>query len=92
MQTPGAPTSLIPRNGGQFLKDQLDFCIDAGAKMIYIAMFDEIDEGNAIFKLTRRTPVSEPGSVFVQLDEGVESDTYLKLVGEAAGRLKREAL
>ena len=89
MQRPGRPTSLIPRDGGAFFKDQLDFCIDAGARMIYIAMFDEIDEGTAIFKLARRTPVSQAGSRFVQLDEGVEPDTYLKLAGDAARKLKQ---
>lgn len=93
MQRPGRPTSLIPREGGAFFKAQLDFCIEAGARMIYVAMFDEIDEGTAIFKLAQRTPVSQPGSSFVQLDEGAEPDTYLKLAGEAARRLKgREKL
>lgn len=89
MLKPGRPSSLIPRNGGSFFKEQLDYCIDqAGAKMIYIAMFDEIDEGTAIFKLAKRTPVSQPGSKFVQLDEDVEPDTYLKIAGEAAAKLK----
>lgn len=92
MQRPGRPTSLIPRDGGRFFKDQLDYCIDAGARMLYIAMFDEIDEGTAIFKLARRTPVSQPGSRFVQLEEGVEPDTYLKLAGEAARRLKKREM
>lgn len=88
MYKPGARSSLIPRNGGSFLRDQLSCCIENGAKMIYIAMFDEIDEGTAIFKLAKKTPVSQPGSTFVQLDRDVEPDTYLKIVGEAAKRLK----
>lgn len=89
MLRPGRPSSLIPRNGGRFFKAQLDFCIEAGAEMIYIAMFDEIDEGTAIFKLAKKTPVSQPGSKFVPLDDDVEPDTYLKLAGQAALRLKR---
>lgn len=88
MQKPGRGSSLIPRNGGSFFKEQLDYCIAAGAKMIYIAMFDEIDEGTAIFKLATHRPVGQKGSMFVPLDEGVEPDTYLKLVGEAAKELK----
>ena len=50
MQRPGRPGVQIPRNGGRFFKQQLDYCLDSGAKMLYIAMFDEIDEGTAIFK------------------------------------------
>jgi hypothetical protein len=78
----------IPRHGGKFFQDQLDFCIKAGAKMLYIAMFDEIDEGTAIFKIARDVPVSAPRSEFVPLEEGVPSDRYLRLAGEAARRLK----
>jgi len=78
----------IPRENGAFFKDQLDFCIGAGAEMIYVAMFDEIDEGTAIYKLARRTPVSEYGSEFVQLDEGEQPDHYLVLAGEASRAIK----
>jgi hypothetical protein len=92
MQRPGRPTSLIPRDGGTFFKDQLDFCLAAGARMIYVAMFDEIDEGTAIFKLAKRTPVGQPGSMFVPLDENVDPDTYLKLAGSAARRLKEAGM
>ena len=78
----------IPRHGGKFFQDQLDYCIDAGAKMLYIAMFDEIDEGTAIFKIAGNVPVPAPRSEFVPLEEGVPSDLYLQLAGEAARRLK----
>lgn len=88
MLRPGAPTSLIPRLGGKFFKEQLSWCLKAGAEMIYVAMFDEIDEGTAIFKLASETPVSVPGSTFVQLDRNARPDTYLRLAGWAAGRLK----
>jgi len=88
MLKPGKPSSTIPRNSGSFFKKQLDFCIGAGAEMIYIAMFDEIDEGTAIFKLSKKVPVPNPGSTFIPLDEDVEPDTYLKIAGEAASRLR----
>ena len=78
----------IPRHGGKFFQDQLDYCIKAGAKMLYIAMFDEIDEGTAIFKIAGNVPVAAPRSEFVPLEEGVPSDRYLRLAGEAARRLK----
>ena len=78
----------IPRNGGRFFRKQLDYCLESGAKMLYIAMFDEIDEGTAIFKIARKVPVAATGSTFVPLEDGVPSDRYLTLAGEAAARLK----
>lgn len=80
--------STIPRNGGSFFRKQLDYLLKAGAKMIYVAMFDEIDEGTAIYKLAVRLPEQQGGSRFVPLDEGVEPDLYLRIAGEAAARLK----
>ena len=47
--------SFIPRNKGSFLWTQLTGAIRAGAEMIYVAMFDEIDEGTAIFKWPKRS-------------------------------------
>ena len=55
--------SFIPRNKGSFLWKQLMGAIRAGAEMIYVAMFDEIDEGTAIFKCAKKVPVGE--SLFV---------------------------
>jgi hypothetical protein len=51
----------------------------AGVTMVYQAMFDEIDEGTAIFKCTNDTPVGD--SKFADF-EGLPSDFYLKLVGK----------
>lgn len=84
-------STYIPRNKGSFFAKQLDFCIDeAGAEMIYVAMFDEIDEGTAIMKTARRVPRPSDGSTFVPLDKGIGSDHYLKLAGKAAARLKKK--
>jgi hypothetical protein len=88
MQRLGHPGVQIPRNGGSFFRKQLDYCLDSGARMLYIAMFDEIDEGTAIFKIARKVPVAAPGSTFVPLEDGIPSDRYLRLAGEAAARLK----
>jgi hypothetical protein len=59
--------------------------------MIYVAMFDEVNEGTAIFKVTDNPPVTAPGSQtsFANLD-GKPSDLYLKLTGEAAKMLRKE--
>lgn len=46
----GDPTLTGFRNHGKFYWDQLYHDIKSGAQAIYIGMFDEIDEGTAIFK------------------------------------------
>ena len=84
------PGEAIPRNKGSFYKKQLNFCVAHGAEMIYIAMFDEIDEGTAIFKIARKVPTPARGSNFVPLEKGVKSDHYLKLTGKAAKKLKKK--
>ena len=80
--------STIERNKGSFLWKQLSNAIDMGAQMIYIAMFDEIDEGTAIFKCAKKVPVG--ASTFVPIEEGLESDHYLWLAGEAGKMLRKE--
>jgi hypothetical protein len=75
----------IPRLNGRFLWSQAAAYKQAGAEMLYVAMFDEIDEGTAIFKCTNDPPVGE--SKFVTY-EGLPSDHYLWLTGKI-GRLLR---
>jgi hypothetical protein len=55
--------------------------------MIYQSMFDEIDEGTAIFKCTNDPPVGL--SRFVDY-EGLPTDTYLWLVGQGGRMLRGE--
>nr|MDA3823890.1 glycoside hydrolase family 71/99-like protein [Bacteroidales bacterium] len=78
----------IPRLGGQFFWDQMVTMVDAGAEMIYVAMFDEIDEGTAIFKVSDNPPNSEKAH-FIDND-GAPSDQYLFLTGEAGKMLRKE--
>lgn len=85
---PHDPFDAIPRNKGNFLWKQLAGAIELGARMIYVAMFDEVDEGTAIFKIARDVPVG--ASRFVPLEEGVPSDHYMWLSGQAAGMLRGE--
>ena len=61
----------IPRLRGRFLWSQMVAAKRAGCKMIYVAMFDEVDEGTAIFKVTDSPPVGE-GVRFLGL-EGLPS-------------------
>ncbi len=78
----------IPRLGGRFFWDQLATMINAGAEMIYVAMFDEIDEGTAIMKVSD-TPPNNDKVHFVDND-GMPSDHYLWLTGLAAKMLRKE--
>ena len=48
---------INPRLGGKFLWNQMYHCIKSGAQLLYIAMFDEIDEGTAIYKCLNQSGV-----------------------------------
>ncbi len=82
-----SPINLIPRLGGEFLWSQFVAAKSAGAEMIYVAMFDEVDEGTAIFKCASELPVGS--TRFVDM-EGLPSDHYLWLTGRGAALLRGE--
>jgi hypothetical protein len=79
--------NVTPRNGGQFYWRQAYNAVQAGVKFIYVAMFDEVDEGTAMFKITDITaklPI-QANDRLVSLDiDGVNlpSDWYLKLADQ----------
>jgi hypothetical protein len=86
----GAPSGQIPRRRGQFLWSQFRDAKNANVSMLYVAMFDEVDEGTAIFKCVNNVPVGEQ-SKFVTF-EGLPSDFYLKMVGAGTKLIHGEAL
>ncbi len=86
----GSQINQIPRLQGQFLWSQFLNAKGAGASMVYVAMFDEVDEGTAIFKCANNIPVGEK-SEFLTFD-GLPSDFYLKLVGEGSKLIRGETL
>lgn len=80
------PVDEIPRRKGEFLWVQFAAAKRAGADMVYVAMFDEVDEGTAVFKCTNAVPAGGPNR-FATFD-GLPSDYYLRLTG-AGGKLIR---
>jgi hypothetical protein len=86
--------NVTPRRCGAFYRHQIDNAIKAGAQMLYTAMFDEINEGTAIFKLAA-DPSQEPvgGTDLFALDadgcRAASSDMYLRLAGQASRALKK---
>jgi glycoprotein endo-alpha-1,2-mannosidase len=83
---PKSPQNQIPRDSGRFYWQQITGDLHAGASMLYVAMFDEIDEGTAIFKISTDPPVG--ASTFVTFEPGIPSDYYLGLTGYAGRMLK----
>jgi len=72
----------IPRLGGKFLWRQAYNAKNAGASFVKIAMFDEVNEGTAIFKAAAsRKDAPEPG-YWLTLDadgDNLPNDWYLRL-------------
>ena len=84
----GKQPDQIPRRKGEFLWAQFAAAKRAGAQMIYVAMFDEVDEGTAIFKCTSAVP--PPGDSAFLTYENLPADHYLRLTGAGAKMLRGE--
>jgi hypothetical protein len=76
----------LPRLGGEFYWRQFSTAADLGIKMAYVAMFDEVDEGTAVFKVSNTPPTQ---GRFVTY-EGLPADWYLRLTGEGTKLLRGE--
>jgi len=82
-----SPLNSVPRLGGRFLWSQAELVKQHGMDMAYVAMFDEVDEGTAIFKCTNNPPVGR----FVTY-EGYPGDHYLRLSGMIGRMLRGESV
>ncbi|MGE9268043.1 MAG: glycoside hydrolase family 71/99-like protein [Verrucomicrobiales bacterium] len=81
----------IPRLGGRFYWRQVHNAVASGATMIKTAMFDEVDEGTAMFKTVARTQDSPAGFLALDADgESLPSDWYLRLSGACSRLLRGE--
>jgi hypothetical protein len=80
-----ARKNQIPRLSGEFLWRQAYNAKIAGAQVLKIAMFDEVDEGTAIFKVVSQRKEAPDQGFWLTLDaDGAKlpSDWYLRLAGE----------
>ena len=80
-----AKENQIPRLRGEFFWRQAYNAKVAGAKVLKIAMFDEVDEGTAIFKAVSHRREAPDQGYWLALDaDGAElpTDWYLRLAGE----------
>jgi hypothetical protein len=76
----------IARRKGEFYWRQFAIFRTLGMRTVFVGMFDEVDEGTAIYKVTDQTPV---GKHFVTY-EGLPSDYYLRLTGAATRMIRGE--
>jgi hypothetical protein len=77
-------TTMIPRKKGEFYWRQFAIFRELGIRTVFVGMFDEVNEGTAIYKVSNQIPV---GKYFVTY-EGLPSDYYLKLTGAATRMIR----
>ena len=91
---PDAPYDQCPRLKGEFFWTQLASYVQWKMPAVFIAMFDEMDEGTCIFKCAHQAQlpvmVSEatPDGRFLSYDDDLPTGYYLHLAGSCAKWLK----
>ena len=68
------------------------FFLELGVRTVFVGMFDEVDEGTAMFKVaaTRSDAPEEVPLVTLDVDgERLPSDWYLRLASEAQKALRK---
>jgi len=83
-QSPG--TTMIPRQKGEFYWRQFAIFKQLGIRSVFVGMFDEVNEGTAVYKVANQTPV---GQYFVTSDD-LPTDWYLRLTGAATRMIRGE--
>ena len=89
----GSHLNAVPRDGGRFYWRQVYEAVSAGADALYIASFDGMDDGTAMFKLAPAMGVLPVGGNMLSLDvDGYDlpSDWFLRLGGESGRLIRRE--
>jgi hypothetical protein len=81
-----AAGATVPRLGGAFFWRQFAEAAALGVDMAYVAMFDEVDEATAVFKVSNAPPTQARFATY----EGLPADWYLRLTGEGAKVIRGE--
>jgi len=87
--------NAYPREGGDFYWRQSYNVNKADVNMIFIAMYDEVDEGTAMYKIEPHQENAPTTGFWVTLDaDGYDlpSDWYLRLASETGRTLREEVL
>lgn len=82
---PRSPQNQIPRLKGEFLWRQAANARASGVRVLKIAMFDEVNEGTAMFKAAPHRSDAPDQGYWLALDADggdLPSDWYLRLAGE----------
>ena len=82
-----------PRRGGNLYWRQVYNAVSIGAPMIYNAMFDEVDEDTAMYKIAATKDDQPVGVDLVSMDTDgykLPNDWYLRLAGAATQMLRGE--
>ena len=88
---PDRPRNEIPRVHGDFMWRQAFVMKGLGVNTVYVAMFDEYDEGTAIAKAAENSSMVPTNQYFLTLDAdgvAVSADFYLRLTNDI-GRMMR---
>ena len=85
----------IPRSCGNFLWHQVSALLATRVDMLYAAMFDEVDEGTALFPVVAREDKLPKGVQMTFLNQdgcALPDDWYLRITGKAAHYLRQREL
>ncbi|HEY0177183.1 MAG TPA: glycoside hydrolase family 71/99-like protein [Pedobacter sp.] len=88
------PFNQIKRRGGDFYWRQSYNAVSAGVNMVYIGMYDEVDEGTAMYKVAPSKAGKPVHANFISLDiDGYDlpADWYLRLANATAEILRGKA-
>jgi MYXO-CTERM domain-containing protein len=78
--------STEDRLSGTFLWSQVSQAVTIGAASVFLGMFDEMDEGTQIFKVSQAPPTEANFRDY----QGLPSDAYLCFTGQATRMLRGE--